>query len=228
MDAGQRESEILNLTPEDAAREIAQRAIIKTAQLGRRVVIGVAGGPGSGKSTLAEDAISILNKRIDGSAVRVPMDGFHQRHAALVAQGIDGLKGAPETFDPHAFVRFLTGLKAAKRPMEAPSYSRKLEDVVENAFTIPGNAPILLVEGNYLLLDHPAWRPVRELLDLAIFIMVPRDKVRARLIKRRAQHGHFTPQEIQTHVDGVDLINYDAVAGNNVFADLTINLITPQ
>lgn len=218
--------ERLALTPEAAAIEIGQRAIVTAAQLGRRVIIGIAGGPGSGKSTLTAEVIAYLNDRIDGSAARVPMDGFHLRHDDLVAEGLTEVKGAPETFDTHAFTRFLTTIKRTSSAMEVPSYSRKLEDVVEDAFTIASNVPILVVEGNYLLLNKPAWRSVRTLLDMSIFIVVGRDKVRARLIKRRGEHGHFTDAEIRDHVDNVDMANYDAVHTTSAQADLIIDLVT--
>lgn len=218
--------EKLKLTPEEAAVEISKRAIVVAAERGKRVVIGIAGGPGSGKSTLAASVIGILNEMIDGSAARVPMDGFHIKHDKLVELELDDKKGAPETFDPHAFIKFLKFLKDAKIPVPAPSYSRKIEDVVENAFTIAGNVPILVVEGNYILLNKAPWHEIKDLLDVAVYISVPRDKVRTRLLKRHAEHDHFTKERNIAHVDKVDLVNYDLVAQAQDRADLVIELIT--
>lgn len=222
----QEEPETLSLTPEAAAVEISVRAIVTAAQHNRRVVVGIAGGPGSGKSTIAADVIGELNDRIDGSAARVPMDGFHMRHAKLQELGLVEIKGAPETFEPHNFIAFLKKLKNAKSPMPVPSYSRKTEDVVDDAFSIPSNVPILVVEGNYLLLDRVPWRDIKPLLDFAIYIDVPRDKVKARLLKRHAEHGLFTEERNLEHVEKVDLANYDLVSGARGRADLVINLIT--
>lgn len=217
-------SETLSLDAEQAAEEIAKRAIVAAATHNRRVIVGIAGGPGSGKSTLAAAVIGRLNDKIDGSAARVPMDGFHIRHDRLVELGLEARKGAPETFDPRAFITLLETLRAARKAVPVPSYSRRIEDVVPNAFTIAGNVPILVVEGNYLLLDDPPWDEIRDNLDIAFYIHVPRDLVRARLLKRHAEHGLFTRERNERHVDTVDLANYDLVAASRTRADLVIDL----
>lgn len=216
----------MDLTPEAAAEEISSRAITVAAEHNRRVVIGIAGGPGSGKSTIAADIIGRLNDTIDGSAARVPMDGFHMRHAKLQELGLVDMKGAPETFEPADFIAFLEALKKATTSTPVPSYSRKTEDVVDDAFSIPGNVPIMVVEGNYLLLDRIPWNEIKPLLDFAIYISVPREKVRARLLKRHAEHDLFSEEQIIAHVDDVDMANYDIVSSAQGRADLMINLIT--
>jgi pantothenate kinase len=49
--------------------------------------------------------------------------------------------------------------------------------------------PVLLIEGNYLLLDDPAWRGVRPLLDACWWVGVD-DALRvARLVRRHEQFG---------------------------------------
>ena len=122
---------------------------------------------------------------------------------------------------------FLATLKTATGPMSGPGYSRKIEDVVENAFTIPATARLFITEGNYLLLATAPWWQVRPLLDRAIFIDVPRDLVRARLLKRHAEEGLFTEERNRAHVERVDLANYDLVRRSRPRADVAIDLITP-
>src|SRR5439155_12404700 len=153
-----------------------------------------AGGPGAGKSTIAADVVEALNAASPDSAALVPMDGFHMRHKKLEALGTVKDKGAPHTFEGAAFAAYLGTLKAATGPVRGPSYSRQIEDVVDDAFTVAGNATILIVEGNYLLLANPPWDAVKPLLDLAVFIHVDREKVRARLMKRHAEAGLFTEE----------------------------------
>lgn len=216
----------LKLTPEEAAAEISQRAIIAAAEHGRRVIIGIAGGPGSGKSTLAADVIGKLNDTIDGSAARVPMDGFHMKQAKLEAEELVAHKGAPQTFEAKEFVTLLTKLKNAKMPVPVPGYSRRTEDVVPDAFTIAGNVPILVAEGNYLLLDREPWNKIIDILDLAVYIAVPPDIVRERLLKRHDEHGLFTKERNKEHVEKVDMVNYKAVADSGHRADLWIDIDT--
>ena len=180
------------LTPSEAVAFIGERARALAAAHDGRIAIGLAGGPGVGKSTIAADVVAALNAEQPGSAAYVPMDGFHMRHKKLEALGTAKDKGAPHTFEGKAFAAFLANLKAAKTEQRGPGYSRQIEDVVDNAFTIPAAARILITEGNYLLLSEPPWGGVRPLLDLAVFIHVDRDKVWSRLLKRHAEAGLFT------------------------------------
>lgn len=218
----------LKLTPETAALEIANRALSVAAEMRQRILIGIAGGPGAGKSTLAADVIDILNSRIDGSAARVPMDGFHMMQAKIEAEELVAFKGAPHTFEAESFVQLLRTLKAAKRPVSMPGYSRKLADVVPNAFAIAGNVPILLVEGNYLLLDTPPWDEIEELLDLSFFLHVPEEVTRARLLKRHAKEGRIAPDRILRHIENVDLVNYQVVEDSSPKANVVIEISDRQ
>jgi pantothenate kinase len=216
----------LKLTPEDAVRFLVERIGRLAARSEGRIAIGLAGGPGVGKSTMAAQIVDALNLADPGAAALVPMDGFHMRHRKLEELGTVKDKGAAHTFEGEAFVQFLAQLKAAKGPVSGPGYSRKIEDVVEDAFTIGAAAKILVVEGNYLLLAEAPWSGVRPLLDLSAFIEVPRDKVRTRLLKRHAAEGLFTEARNLEHVERVDLANYDKVAGSRGWADLVIGLVT--
>jgi pantothenate kinase len=210
----------LSLSPDAALRLLVERA--RALPRDRRVVIGLAGGPGVGKSTLATRLVAALGPE----AAYVPMDGFHRRHAELVALGTVADKGMPHTFDGAAFVRFLGTLRTAAADMAGPGYSRQIEDVVENAFVTSADARFLVVEGNYLLLAEAPWDGVRPLLDLAVFIDVPREMVRERLLRRHAEHGLFTQLRNQQHVERVDLANYDRVSHSRPRADLAIDLVT--
>lgn len=216
----------LSLTPEAAlAFLVGQAGELATRHPGR-VALGLAGGPGVGKSTLAMQLVERLNADTPGIAAYVPMDGFHMRHAKLEALGMAKDKGAPHTFEGAAFADFLARLKAATEDVSGPSYSRRIEDVVQDAFIIAAEVRILVVEGNYLLLaDSPWWR-IRALLDSAVFIAVPREKVRARLMKRHAEQGLFSDERNREHIERVDLSNYDLVARSRPRADIAIDLVT--
>jgi len=219
----------LNLTPIDALTEllfVAQEVADKAA--GRRVAIGLAGGPGVGKSTLAADLVAALNETDPGSAALVPMDGFHMKHAKLETMSQTDFKGAPHTFEGEAFVAFLGRLKAATGPMSGPGYSRKIEDTVEDAFTVAAEVKVLVVEGNYLLLGDEPWAGVKPLLDFSAFITVPRDLVRARLMNRHAAEGLFTEERNRAHIERNDLPNYDLVMRSQDRADVVIELDVAQ
>lgn len=217
--------QILALTPTDALALLVQHAR-GLANGNRRVALGIAGGPGVGKSTLAVELVAALNAAAPGLAAYVPMDGFHMKHAKLVAAGTDKDKGMPHTFEGATFADFLERLKAANGPVSGPGYSRKIEDVVEDAFTVDGAVRLLVIEGNYLLLANSPWWRVKRLLDSSVFIDVPREKVQARLLKRHAEEGLFTEERNREHIERVDLANYDLVLRSRGRADIAIDLIT--
>ncbi|MBF0679489.1 MAG: hypothetical protein IR164_11190 [Devosia sp.] len=141
-------ADTIALTPQEAlARLVPHILEMESAAGGERIAIGLAGGPGSGKSTMAAEIVAMLNAVKPGSAALVPMDGFHMKHAKIEAMGQADYKGGPHTFEGAAFVSFLHHLKHATEPVSGPGYSRKIEDVVENAFTVQPEAKVLVVEG---------------------------------------------------------------------------------
>ena len=214
--------EHLHLTPQQALSRLVPHILDMESRAHHRIAIGLAGGPGTGKSTLAAELVTMLNAVHPGSAALVPMDGFHMRHAKLEAMGQVDYKGAPHTFEGADFVNFLHHLKAATGPVSGPGYSRKIEDVVEDAFIVGAEVKILIVEGNYLLLTEGPWAGVKPLLDYAVFIDVPREVVKARLLKRHGEEGLFTEERNRAHIERNDLPNYDLVCLSQDRADVVI------
>ena len=89
-------------------------------------------------------------------------------------------------------------------------------------------ARLLVVEGNYLLLGTAPWWRVRPLLDRAVFIDLPRELVKARLLKRHGEEGLFSEERNRAHVERVDLANFDLVQRSRARADLAIDLVTER
>jgi pantothenate kinase len=154
----------------------------------------------------------------------VPMDGFHMKHAKIEAKGATDRKGAPHTFEGAAFVSFLHHLKHATEAVSGPGYSRKIEDTVDDAFTVAPDVRVLVVEGNYLLLTEGPWAGVKALLDYAVFVHVPRETVRARLMKRHGEEGLFSEERNKAHIARNDLPNYDLVEGSRERADVVFEM----
>lgn len=218
-------AQTIHLTPQTAlARLVPHILDMESHADGRRIAIGMAGGPGTGKSTLAAELVTMLNAVRPGSAALVPMDGFHMKHAKIEAMGATDRKGAPHTFEGAAFVSFLHQLKHANSPVSGPGYSRKIEDTVDDAFTVPADVRVLVVEGNYLLLTEGPWAGVKALLDYAVFVHVPRDIVQARLLKRHGEEGLFTEDRNRAHIERNDLPNYDLVETSRDRADVIFEM----
>ena len=58
-----------------------------------------------------------------------------------------------------------------------------------DAIAVPASAPLVVTEGNYLLLDEPPWSAVRELLDEVWFVEVAEPVRVQRLIARHVEFG---------------------------------------
>lgn len=147
-----------------------------------RVILAIAGAPGSGKSTLAGELSRRLTAQKQPNMV-VPMDGFHLDNAILDARGLRPRKGAPETFDTAGLLRLIKALKA-KDDVVAPLFDRPRDLAIAGAVHIPPDCPVVIVEGNYLLLDQAPWRTLASYWDITAFLDVPMPELRARLIQR--------------------------------------------
>lgn len=176
------------------------------------------------KSTLAAELVTMLNAVQPGSTAPVPMDGFHMKHAKLEAMGQTDRKGASHTVEGADFVNFLHHLKAATGPVSGPGYSRRIEDAVDDAFTVQPALRILIVEGNYLLLTEGPRAGIRPQLDDSVFIDVPRGLVRARLLKRHGEEGLFTEERNHAHVERNDVPDFDLAALSQDRADVVITM----
>jgi pantothenate kinase len=203
------------LTPDDAlARAHA------LAAGGRRVLLGLAGPPGGGKSTLAQRIAGAL-----GDAARVVgMDGFHLAQVELERLGRQDRKGAPDTFDTGGYVALLRRLReAGEDVVYAPVFRRDLEEPVGSADPVPRAVPLVVTEGNYLLLDDGGWAPVRELLDEVWYVTTAEPIRQEWLIARHVAFGR-TPEAARAWALGTDQRNADLIATTRGRADAVVRL----
>ncbi|GAA5625858.1 pantothenate kinase [Brucella sp. NBRC 12953] len=155
-----------------------------------RLIIAIAGPPGAGKSTISEYLRDAINNGGVGPAVIVPMDGFHLDNAILEERGLRSRKGSPPTFDCAGFAALLGRLKNASEDVVIPAFDRTLDLARAGAAIVRADHKILLVEGNYLLLDQEPWTELASFFDMTIFLEVPFSELERRLIQRWLDHGH--------------------------------------
>jgi pantothenate kinase len=155
-----------------------------------RLIVAIAGPPGAGKSTISEYLRDAINKGGVGSAVIVPMDGFHLDNAILDERGLRSRKGSPPTFDCAGFAALLERLKKASEDVVIPAFDRTLDLARAGAAIVRADHQILLVEGNYLLLNQEPWTELASFFDMTIYLEVPFSELERRLIQRWLDHGH--------------------------------------
>jgi pantothenate kinase len=190
------------------------------ADAGGRRVLGIAGPPGCGKSTVAQAVVAELGEL----ARLVPMDGFHLAQAELVRLGRRDRMGAPDTFDAAGYVALLKRLRDAVEPVVyAPDFRREIEEPIAGAIAVPRGVPLVVTEGNYLLLDDPAWAPVRPLLDEAWYLQMDDELRVRRLIERHIRYGK-TPEHARAWVERSDQRNAALVAAGAGAADVLARL----
>jgi pantothenate kinase len=183
---------------------------------GPRAVLGLTGAPGAGKSTLAARLVEALSP----AAVLVPMDGFHLANAELERLGRRHRKGAPDTFDAAGYVEILRRIRACPpEPVYAPVFDRSLEEAVAG---VDPTVPLVVTEGNYLLLDDGPWQHVRRLLDEVWFVEIDDDLRLDRLVRRHVEHGKDRVRA-EAWVRGSDETNARLVVATRHRADLVVS-----
>ncbi|CAN5156860.1 nucleoside/nucleotide kinase family protein [soil metagenome] len=189
--------------------------VVEKLPIAGRAIIGITGPPGAGKSTIAAQLV----ERLPGAAL-LPMDGFHLPQAELRRLGRRDRMGAPDTFDVDGFIALLSTLRAGG-PVIAPGFDREIEEPVPGALHI--DAPIVVVEGNYLLLDSGGWERAAGLFDATFSVEVD-DGIRLqRLIARHERFGK-SPADARAWATGPDEANARIIAATARLADHRIRL----
>lgn len=196
-----------------------------------RTVALLAAPPGSGKSTLAT-LLEGFSRELEGCAPlsAVGMDGFHFPNSYLDAHhlgddparpALRSVKGAPETFDVCGLATKLNETRRSAGAVPWPAYSRVTHDVVADAIEVTGE--VVLVEGNYLLLDEPIWRDLRTSADLTVFLAADEGLLRGRLVGRKVAGG-MSREDAEAFYLASDEPNVRRVLAGSLPADMTLRL----
>lgn len=202
---------------------------------GTRQVIAIAGPPGSGKSALSAILAAILRKLWSDPVIVVGQDGWHYTNAYLDShvvhiQGetvrLRSIKGAPETFDAQGLGDFLTCFQASMQALKYPVYTRTAHDPIQEFGAVPAGPCLLILEGNYLLLDQPGWRSLHPLYQLKGFLSAP-NAVLVEALWQRHRRGGKPEDWIAQHIQTVDQPNIDLVMRHSISPDFTVTKQSP-
>lgn len=219
---------------DDNVREIFIPLLRKLTELhrirNRRVLAMLAAPPGAGKSTLLSFLERLSKEEPDIDCIQtIGMDGFHRRQEYLLSHTTvrDGkdipmveVKGSPETFDLEGLADMVNRVSSGEK-CGWPVYDRHLHNPVEDAIQVTGD--IVLLEGNYLLLDADGWRELSEMADYTILIRADEDMLKERLVARRIASGH-PAEEAEDFVYFSDMYNARLCLEHSKSADLILSL----
>jgi type I pantothenate kinase len=169
----------------------AQQSFLGTEDARMPYVIGVAGSVAVGKSTTARVLKALLTRWEDTPRVDlVTTDGFLFPNAVLEREQLMERKGFPESYDLPALLRFLTDVKAGRRPVRAPIYSHLTYDVTPHEWVEVDRPDILIVEGLNVLQtgrlpkDGKAIPYVSDFFDFAVYLDADEDTLRKWYVDR--------------------------------------------
>ena len=206
---------------------LAHRAIALVAP-GKRIIIGIAGSPGAGKTTIAREVADLITAASNTAgaapaAVYLPMDGYHLANATLDRLGSRHRKGAMDTFDGWGFLSLMKRVRSEiGHPVYAPGFDRSVDEGIAGEIAVEAGTPIVIVEGNYLLVDEEPWRGLRALFSESWFCETS-DAVRLRrLVDRHEKHGRTRDAAYDWAVN-VDGANARIIEASRVRADLLVS-----
>lgn len=202
---------------------LAEELLPKIAD-GKRYILGITGAPAAGKSTVSTMLKERLNHLFGVVVAEVaPMDGFHKTNAELMQLGLWELKGIPTTFDASGFLEKLQAIQDDTASVGWPTFDRTIEEPTPDGVSIDAHHKLVLVEGNYLLLDIEPWNQVSQYLDEIWYVDGDEETILPRLLERHTAGGK-SPEAARAKVECTDLPNALLIAQTKSSCDRIICL----
>ena len=194
--------------------------IIENSEGRRRYIVAIAGPPGAGKSTFSQ-ALLLMLKEKSIQAKIISMDGFHLDNSILADRNLLDRKGAPATFDIAGFIHLMNRLTNFEDDVVIPEFDRNKDLSIAGSSIISTKDKVLIVEGNYLLIEEEPWTKLKKTWDQTIFINPGIDTLEQRLLNRWLRYGLDT-QDAKKRTLSNDLPNARYVLEKSSDSDIQI------
>lgn len=190
----------------------------------KRILIYLVAPPACGKSSLALYLIKLSQQLGYDNMQAIGMDGFHYSNSYLKSHYFGenllyNIKGCPESFDLPQFQQYLE--KTCLKDTTWPIYDRLSHEPKQHAYLI--NQDIVIVEGNYLLLEEEGWSDLKRFCTYSIYINSDETLLKDRLIERKAK-GNITHEQAYEFYVRSDQKNVQRVMNHSASANLNLYL----
>ena len=153
------------------------------------LVIGIAGGTGSGKTTLMRNIMA----QFEGMVTVLSHDNYYKRHDELTFEERSGLNyDEPDAIETSLMVEHLAKLRNGQA-IDCPVYDFTRHNRSDETIHLEPK-PVIIVEG-ILIFEN---EPLRELMDIRLFVDTDADVRLCRRIKRDVNKRGRTLESVLT------------------------------
>lgn len=179
------------------------------------LLVGIAGGTGSGKTTVAK---AIIREMKNEKVAIIPLDSYYKDRNDLTFEEREKINyDHPDAFDFDLLIKHLEDLKNDKviqRPVYSFTNHTRLPET-----TPVGPAKITIIEGIMVL----GWKPLRDMLDVKIFVDTDADvRFIRRLTRDIQERGRSVQSVINQYINIVRMMHEEFVEPSKRYADIIV------